>query len=44
MFPSISDLDRMVSAELERRVRPHLVLRNGTLLASIVVHGVTGYF
>ena len=26
-----------------RRVRPHLVLRNGTPLASRVVHGVTGH-
>ena len=27
-----------------RRVRPRLVWRNGTLLASPVVHGVTGHF
>ena len=26
-----------------RRVRPHLVLRNGTQLASRVVHGMTGH-
>ena len=41
-FLSISDLYRRVSAELDRRVRPRLVL-NGTPLASRVVHGVTGH-
>jgi len=42
-FLSISDFDRRVSAELNRRVRLRLLLKNGTPLASRVVHGVTGH-
>ena len=42
-FFSISDLDRRVSAELEKESKPRLVLRNGTPLASPVVHGETGH-
>ena len=40
---SISDFDHMVSADWNTRVRPRIVLRNGTPLASRVVHGVTGH-
>ena len=40
-FLSISDLDHRVSLELDRSVRPRLLLRNGTPLASRVVHWVT---
>ena len=41
-FLSISDLDHRVSLELDRSVRPRLLLRNGTPLASRVVHRLTG--
>ena len=42
-FLSISDFNCRVSAELEQDLRPHLVLRNGTPLATRDVHGVTGH-
>ena len=41
-FLFISDSDRMFLQRWERRVRTHLVWRNGNPLASRVVHGVTG--
>ena len=40
---SISDFDPRVSADWNRRVRPRIVLRNGTPLASRVLHWVTGH-
>ena len=50
MFPLLTslgpDLTRIavLLQSSNRRVRPRLVWRNGTLLASPVVHGVTGHF
>ena len=50
MFPLLTspgpDLTRIAVSlqSSNRRVRPRLVWRNGTLLASPVVHGVTGHF
>ena len=50
MFPLLTspgpDLTRITVSlqSSNRRVRPRLVWRNGTLLASPVVHGVTGHF
>ena len=43
-FPCVSDSDRRVPAELVQKNRSRLVWRNGTLLASPDVHGVTGHF
>ena len=42
-FLSISDIDLGDSAELEQGVRPRIVLRHRTPLASRVVHGVSGH-
>ena len=42
-FLSISDFDPRVSADWNMRVRPRIVLRNGTQLASGVLHRVTGH-
>ena len=42
-FLSISDFDPRVSADWNTRVRPRIVLRNGTQLASGVLHRVTGH-
>ena len=50
MFPLLTspgpDLTRIAVSlqSSNRRVRPRLVWRNGTLLASPVAHGVTGHF
>ena len=50
MFPLLTspgpDLTRIAVSlqSSNRRVRPRLVWRNGTLLAFPVVHGVTGHF
>ena len=50
MFPLLTspgpDLTRIAVSlqSSNRRVRPRLVWRNGTLPASPVVHGVTGHF
>ena len=42
MFLSISDFDCRVSAEFEHKDQPCFVLRNGTPLASCIVHRLTG--
>ena len=42
MFLCISDLDRRVSAELEQESQSLSCYEVGTLLASLVVHRVTG--
>ena len=42
-FLSISDFDPRVSADWNTRVRPRIVLRNGTPLASGVLYWVTGH-
>ena len=42
-FLSISDFDPRVSADWNPRVRPQIVLRNQTPLASGVLHRVTGH-
>ena len=42
-FLSISDFDIRVSADWNMRVRPHIVLRNGTPLASGVLPRVIGH-
>ena len=50
MFPLLTspgpDLTRIAVSlqSSNRRIKPRLVWRNGTLLASPVVHGVTGHF
>ena len=41
-FLSVSDSDRRVTAELGQESQATSFLRNGTLLASRVVHGVSG--
>ena len=41
-FLSVSDSDRRVTAELGQESQPTSFLRNGTPLASRVVHGVSG--
>ena len=43
LFLSISDFDRRVSAELEQENQASSCEEFGTLLASRVVHGVTGH-
>ena len=43
VFLSISDFDRRVSAELEQENQASSCEEFGTLLASRVVHGVTGH-